>query len=163
MKKASLAAAISLFALSVSAQTSPLWGDLKPGPYSAGVRSLLEADPSRSWEDPASIETKWLPRPIRMLLWYPIAKTQRHGKFAQYVETPRSTFPVNVAATFADLDMGREAMGKGIPGFFGGDAEAVQALLNTPVNAVANAQPAKGHFPLVVYALGQNDILQENV
>src|SRR5947209_20229535 len=99
MKKASLAAAISLFALSVSAQTSPLWGDLKPGPYSAGVRSLLEADPSRSWEDPASIETKWLPRPIRMLLWYPIARVQRRGKFEQYVETTGATFQVSAATT----------------------------------------------------------------
>ena len=146
-----------------AADKPPLWGDLQPGPYAVGVRSLLEEDASRSWADPASAETKWWPRPVRMLLWYPASGNSKGGTFRQYVTTPASRYPQSISAIFAEHDLGKGPIGKGLAGFFGGSEEKLDAFLNTRVAAKLDARPAKGRFPLLVYSLGQNNILQENV
>jgi dienelactone hydrolase len=159
-----LAVALCLSAAPLPAARAPqLWGSLQPGPYAVGVRSLLEEDPSRSWSDPQSVETTWWPRPIRMLLWYPAAKGSAPGTFRQYVTTPPSRYPRSIAGIFAEHDLGRGPLGRGLAGFVGGDAAALEALLNAPVAGSPNARPAAGRFPLVLYSLGQNNILQENV
>ena len=58
---------------------SPIWGNLEKGNYNVGFKVLYEFDYSRVYHGPQPVTGKSFPgetaRPIRIGVWYPVAKT----------------------------------------------------------------------------------------
>lgn len=63
-------------------QSFPQWGDLQPGPYTVGYRTIRFVDPARVY---AVKEGNPVSRPIQIYLWYPAATTAKaRMEFGEY-------------------------------------------------------------------------------
>ena len=125
-----------------------LWGELKPGPYSVGFRMIFRSDLTRTWRTTRKYEQSFTPdqsgRPIRISVWYPVARPQgMQMRFEQYVSPPG---PSAFAELNHIIEMRELANSSRVP------AGRWSDLLATPVNAYSNAAPAAGRFPLLLYA-----------
>jgi dienelactone hydrolase len=169
IKVFTLAALIILLGVlnGTSAQTRPLWNDLKPGSYAVGLKVLWKRDYSRTWQNENDYEGRKRPveaaRPVRITVWYPARK-------------PLSAYPMNYSEythfkvadpSFADFnrrveesDLGGD--GKGVRGLFKSQVQ-FDRLMKTRASAFLDAPPMVGSFPLIIYSLGQGDYTQENV
>jgi tetratricopeptide (TPR) repeat protein len=138
----------------VFAQESVLFHGLKQGQYNVGYKTNWVFDYQRTWDNG--------PRPIRMNIWYPAEKSNQNKMlFERYVLSD----PPNMKwLIYRDLlrrrDIGDST--KSLKGLYSGSEELYESLLTTPTNAVENASPLNGKFPVVVYSLGQNDYSEEN-
>ena len=127
---------------------APLAGELKAGPYAVGFKTIYREDRSRTWQTTRKYGQAFAPdrggRPIRISVWYPAAPaTGRRMTFKNYVS------PIGPAA-FAELNhiielRELENVARVPPGKW-------QELLATRVNASLDAVPARGRFPLLLYA-----------
>jgi len=157
-----LVSAIVLFA-GVRAQparaaTYPLWHHLQPGKYAVGYDARWNFDYSRSWMSPNAT----LPfRPVLVHAWYPVAPQARTPPmtFGHYLDEPR----VRESAVRTIASFQRAYSISSLKNVFQGNLALFENLMNTQTAARRGALPAKGRFPLVVYSLGQNDYLEENV
>ncbi|MBJ6764849.1 hypothetical protein JGU66_29130 [Myxococcaceae bacterium JPH2] len=135
---------------------SPLWGDLRPGPYAVGYQVLYRFDTSRAWATTRpygkafTADTKG--RPMRISVWYPAARaTGRPLRFEEYfrgASAPKEF--AGIEAVLAERDGGAYRQS---------EEDAYPALAATPVNAIANAPAAAGRFPLVLTTGGQGAML----
>jgi dienelactone hydrolase len=147
--------------------TSPLWADLKPGPYRVGFRSYWTRDRSRSWRAALGPDGTRLPidpaRPIRINIWYP-ATSDRSGAamlFRDYLGSARTAgFEEDEKRVRTD-DLGSFGSG-GIRGLMASDS-SFNRLMQTPMVARRDARMLSGKFPVVFYSLGQGDYTQENI
>jgi hypothetical protein len=149
---------------------SPLWGTLDRGRYGVGFRELLVRDRSRPAlpAAPGATSTGAPGRQMQVMLWYPTAGTSgTRLRFADYVYTLQHELdfsPLEDTRRAAAIDKFVE-----LPAALGGDTIALRAamprLLAFPVTARRRAEPASGHFPLVLFpewrAPASNSVLAE--
>ena len=150
-------AAASLAAAPPTPETSPLWGDLTPGPYAVGFRQLERHDSSRVHRLPRDLEgrprTGERSRPIRVSIWYPAAAAARApmtwGDYAAMV-AGEERFGTLSAEQIA---RGRQTLFR-FPLLTDLSLEQRARLEALPSKAVRDAEPAPGRFPLILYSLG---------
>ena len=137
--------------------SSPLWGDLEPGPYAVGFRQLARYDASRVHRIGSDLDGRpragERSRPMRVSVWYPARPTGRAplawGDYAAMAageerfgtltaeEVRQGEATVFLFPLFRDL----------LP-------EQRRKLAALPGLAVRDAPPARGRFPVILYSLG---------
>lgn len=60
--------------LLLNAQSFPQWGNLQPGPYTVGYRTIRLVDHARTYTVKDGVR---VPRPLQIYLWYPAIKTDK--------------------------------------------------------------------------------------
>ena len=143
--------------LALQAQsTSPLWGDLVPGPHRVGFRVIKLRDATRYYPAPADVRLADRGFPLVLFYWYPAQAgpaarpmTFRDYQVAGGINDRLENRP---AAEIATADRDLKAFYERPFNFpFGAIDDAVWARLGpTPLMAVANAAAKPGRFPLVV-------------
>jgi tetratricopeptide (TPR) repeat protein len=143
---------IALFAPSeVSAQQSSLVFTLKPGPFPVGFRSVNQYDNSRSFAQ-YSAEGKLVnsgsTRPIQTSIWYPAESDSKSTPilFEEYADLVANevSFPAMTSEVRANAR-------QGLRFFFDSPADRFNSELKARTNAVRDARPASGSFPVIVY------------
>jgi hypothetical protein len=165
------AAAVALASAAGGWGQSQFWGELKPGRYPVGFRSLYQLDVSRSYDAdyPAQGSTPLKkPRPIFLAIWYPAAAM--HDTAMVYRDYFRAVSVDSPAADFAQRlrkftrDMACEYMlGKEFEKLTTEERADWDALLATPVFATQDVPAAAGKFPVVIYHPGLGGTFDDNV
>lgn len=141
------------------AQSLPLWGDLRPGPYAVGFRVFYRLDSSRTWlANPDSVAGEFA-RPVRVSMWYP-ASSRSSGQPLRYRDYVRFPAPSSYFAKLNDMLASRDTMSW--KSAFKGVENRYPELLDLPVFARRDAAPATGTFPLVLYSEGWNSSSQND-
>ena len=164
------AAAVALASAAGGWGQSQFWGELKPGRYPVGFRSLYQLDVARSYDAdypaPGSTPLK-KPRPIFLAIWYPAASL--HDTAMVYREYFRAVSVDSPAADFAQRlrkftrDMACEYMlGKEFEKLTTEERADWDALLATPVSATQDVPAAPGKFPVVIYHPGLGGTFDDN-
>jgi Platelet-activating factor acetylhydrolase, isoform II len=154
MKRVSVSCAFILATLTffvARGQAFPLWGNLKPGPYSVGYKTLLTYDLSR----PAipQIGSPEAPgRQMQISVWYPARLQERPSylRFDEYVVLQSRELDFSIL-TQEKRQQSRQSFMEG-PLARGANMARLDALLRTPTAAIKNARPATGRFPLIIFA-----------
>ncbi len=136
---------------------------LEMGPYTAGFKVVNQYDYSRTFYAGFDLEgkaTKENARPIHTNIWYPADKEKSK-------DLPKMVFKEYLFLTAYELDFtprSQEELEKNMESFlYEWDAQKDRFNeLNAPTNAVKNATPAKGNFPLIIYAPSLNSVSYEN-
>jgi hypothetical protein len=147
-------------ASSAATADSSLWGDLRPGAFSAGFKSVFRYDDSRTWKSTRSYNGAFSPdvdgRPIQISVWYPAnaGQTERRMTFGDYVDqsAPESFTQLNSVMKQRSRDDAFDSVPRS-------EISALQAL---EMNAYRNAPPAVGRFPVVLYFGGLNAPINSN-
>lgn len=151
-----LALALVAPAAPAAAQRSPLWGELEPGRYKVGFRTLYASDATRPWlpaeTGPAAADRRPA-RPVRISLWYPAvpAAAARPMAYRDYVELPPPP------AGFERLDRALAARNLAALRQIVPAPDALATLFATPTAAYRDAPPHPGSFALIVYVSGLNE------
>lgn len=156
--------------ISNDVSAASLWGNLKPGPYRVGFRTIFTYDLSRAaLGDQSSRRPSALGRQMQINIWYPARATSRARamRFRDYVhllvqETDFS--PLN-----AERKKQSESKFVEQPSDLGGDVnrlkESLPAILGLEMVAIRNAPTIGGRFPLLVFpdfrAPATNSIMSE--
>ncbi|HEX8197004.1 MAG TPA: acyl-CoA thioester hydrolase/BAAT C-terminal domain-containing protein [Pyrinomonadaceae bacterium] len=162
---------ITLFCFSniISAQTFPLWGDLKPGKYSVGYRAMHKYDRARTFIPERSYEGKLYTgersRPLQIQIFYP-ARVSPNAARMSYQEYLNFKADTPVAATVVE---GLQHRTQEIHDFF--QRRYLQdyknglydRLMKMPTAAVKNAPAENGRFPIILYGGGTEMSTDENV
>jgi len=164
------AAAVALACAAGVWGQSQFWGELKPGRYPVGFRSLYQSDIARSYDTdyPAAGSTPLKkPRPIFLAIWYPAAVL--HDNAMLYRDYFRAVSADSPAAGFAQRlrkftrDMACEYMlGKKFEQLTSEERADWDALLATPVFATQDVPAAVGKFPVVIYHPGLGGTFDDN-
>jgi dienelactone hydrolase len=119
-----------------------LWGELRPGPHAIGYRRVVLQDDTRS------------ARSLVLNVWYPArpARDMPPMRYGGYVERDPA-FLRDRAAAIAAYAQAKFML----------DAGAYERLLQIDTAAFADAAPAPGAFPRLVYAGGAGNPTTENV
>jgi pimeloyl-ACP methyl ester carboxylesterase len=127
----------SVFA--ASSQTSAFQFLQKPGPYPVGVKVVDQYDRSRTYRATDSSRSSTIdePRPLQSLIWYPSLK--------------RPAKPMTVGDYFNAPDEKENRWRSLLKTFF-----------DNPLWAVRDAQPAIGHYPVLIYAPSDSSVSWEN-
>jgi hypothetical protein len=164
----SVAAAFIVSAFASLAAQSSISFALAPGPYSVGFRAVEQFDRTRTFGDafdddgrPASANR---PRPIQTSIWYPssVGPSAARMTYREYVDlySRPGTLPAHDARGKADNE---RLFFSGFPA----DSAKIARELSARTDAVRDAAPARGQFPVIVYgpSLGapsfENDVLME--
>jgi tetratricopeptide (TPR) repeat protein len=145
------------------AQAPPLWGKLTPGPCNVGFKVIPVYDHSRTYRPFRIAEGTNVPagrtRPVQISVWYPSLPPKHGGrmKFEVYVnllaheETfgPETGSDKTAARKLFDISV--EQWLKELP-----SAAVVEELLKIETGAALDAAPAKGNYPLVLFAQGSS-------
>jgi pimeloyl-ACP methyl ester carboxylesterase len=153
-----LAVALALVAPAApaAAQGSPLWGELEPGPFQVGFRTLYARDSTRPWlpveTGPDAVEGRPA-RPVRISIWYPAvpAPAARPMMYRDYVELPAPP------PGFEALDRALAARNLAALRQMVRAPDALATLFATPTAAYRDAPPRPGRYALVVYLSGLNE------
>jgi pimeloyl-ACP methyl ester carboxylesterase len=138
----------SVFAVS---QTSSFQFLQKPGPYPVGLKVVDQYDRSRTYpassKDPSKSSVGENARPLQTLIWYPSLKgTGEPMTVGQYTQ---------LADTETHFNAPDEKKNRW------------RSLLKTSFDialwAVREAKPAKGHYPILIYAPSDSSVSWENV
>jgi hypothetical protein len=161
-----LCAALPVGVAAQSWSTPPLWEGLDPGHHTVGFRSYWRRDWSRSWTpsvDPLGRPFPTPPaRPVRMNVWYPARSLSGSSMtIADYLDPAHTPGFEVEERVVRETDVGAVDRG-GFRRMIVPQA-LYDALLATPTAARQDATPAAGHFPVIVYALGQGDYTQEDI
>jgi hypothetical protein len=114
-----------------------------------GFRALFRFDTSRTWRTTRDYKGTFSPdlsgRPVQINVWYPAAPdgAARQMHFGDYVDQSSPEAFSNFNAVMKERNR-RNAM-EAVP------ADQLAALQATPMNAFADAVPAEGRFPAVLY------------
>lgn len=147
-------------------QASTLWGDLQPGRYRVGYRTIYTYDlarPSLPFES-GKLKSMNRGRQMQINVWYP---AQAQGKsslmlFEDYVQL------LLQEVNFAPLDSSQkqQSLDKFLenPVELGGSADQIRprlpALMKMKTAAIKDASPARGRFPLVIFPAYRTPALQ---
>src|SRR5260370_33046363 len=141
---------------------SQFWGELKPGKYAVGFRSLYQLDVARSYDAdypaPGGAPVK-KPRPLFLGIWYPAAA--QHDAAMVYrdyfravsVDSPVPEFSQRLRKFTRDMAC-LYMLGKEYASPNDEERAAWDGVLATPVFATKNVAPAAGKFPGVIYHAG---------
>jgi len=140
------------FQTNLKAQTPPLWGDLKPGNYAVGFKTIEKYDYSRTFRpqygyfgEPIEGDNH---RPIQICLWYPAKKSADASNLVlgEYI----FPYPEN-ADFYAYVTVLQQRELQRITEILGGNRGMLLDASNIEMGAVRDAVPADGTFPLIVY------------
>jgi dienelactone hydrolase len=123
------------------------WGKLKAGEYKVGFRTLKFYDSTRNYK---LGETETF-RPLLVHLWYPATGTDKTARM------PYKSYLI--------LEKKRENLNEDNPEILMGRLDVtIDEVLSASTASISNAQPAKGKFPLIIYApsFGKSSI-QNNI
>lgn len=167
----SLAVAALCVASSAKAQTSLLWGGLKPGQHAVGFRLQYKLDHSREYDPEFVTDTTRFPvhrpRPIMIALWYPAQKTNASRMtYRQYLDIspgpgPLVPFASRLESALRDV-VGEETTGNEPRAMTPAETAAFEQLLGTKTFAVNNAPTASGKFPVILYHPGTGGTYEDN-
>jgi pimeloyl-ACP methyl ester carboxylesterase len=137
----------SVFAVS---QTSSFRFLQKPGPYPVGLRVVDQYDRSRTYPASPKVPSKSSmsenARPLQTLIWYPSLKNtgepMRIGDYTQLADTE-----IHFNAPDEKENRWRSLL---------------KTSFDTPLWAVREAEPAKGHYPILIYAPSDSSVSWEN-
>lgn len=153
-------------AASMAAQPK-IWGALQPGPYSVGYRSELHRDPTRSFFPEKDFKGRILPgdtrRPVPIRIWFPgRTGTGSAMKYADYVEVSAGKEGLE---EFARLYASRnQATHKALAEKYASQRpKALDQVMASPVLARLGGEPRAGRFPIIGYAGGAYNPVDENV
>jgi hypothetical protein len=140
---------------------SPLWGDLAPGRYRVGFRTLFRFDASRTWRGTRDYRGTFSPdlngRPVQVNVWYPAAAagSKRQMRFGDYVDqtSPEAFLIFNAVMK----ERSRRNAADSVP------SDQLAALQATPMNASEDAPHAEGRFPAILYFGGLDAEINSNV
>ena len=136
--------------ISATSQTSQFKFVEKLGPYPIGLKIISQYDRSRSY--PSASKDSSRPsagdgsRPLQTLLWYPslrnTSKPMTVGDYVQLADTE-----TNFNAPDAKKNRWRSLL---------------KTSFDIPLSAVREATPAKGHYPVLIYAPSDSSVSWEN-
>lgn len=131
-----------------SAQQSPLWGSLKPGPYGVGFRSSVVFDSSRIFSDGKGA------RPVQISMWYPawLSSTVSRLMYRDYFllsVTEQNSKPLSEGEAKEAVASYKKLLGEN-----GVEGEAMERWFAARCGAGWNEAPVKGTFPVVLIAQG---------
>lgn len=124
------------------------------GPHPVGVTARTLTDATRTWHDGDPGESEGRARPIQWVCWYPAAA----GTADQGTPLPWSEYTALRAGELtgrSPLAKERQAHLDGWRRFSlreGADGERLDHWLAGPTRSFADAEPAGGRFPLLIYA-----------
>lgn len=131
-------AAVLLSTGGLWAAESRVWGGLAAGPFTPGFTLIETSDASRSFPDPDGRGAT--ARPMRIYLWYPAGPTS----------APRLKFDDYVLSALGDL----RPAALPVPLAKGLAPAALRDLRAASTEAVRDAAPATGRFPVLVFGQG---------
>ena len=164
MKSKRLVAGLILIfgiATTMLGQDYPSWGKLEGGKYKVGFRTIKAYDSTRTYKPEEGIKY----RPLLIHLWYPTSSSSdAYMKYESYIilETQRAHFLNNNFEDYCNQNMqGYIDYGKKLMGNLN---VTVREVLSSPTASLSNVKPAKGKFPLIIYApsFGKSSI-QNNI
>jgi hypothetical protein len=144
-----------------SASLPQLWGDLQPGVFAVGFRTVFRYDDSRTWKLTRSYDGTFSPdlsgRPIQINIWYPATVDNLPGRmnFGDYVNqsAPEAFVELNNVMKQRSRD---DAIGS-VP------HSEIPSLQSAEMNAYRDARLGSGRFPVVLYFGGLNGAINGNV
>ena len=148
---------LGVTATSLSAQ-NVLWDGLQSGPHKVGYRLIRVTDPTRSFPGESG-------RPVEMRVWYPAtpAANAQRMTYARYFDARADSGRARTVTTEDIIERTRGLHRFVLQRYGGADTAGLHArLFATRTAAYANALPARGPFPLVLYGGGANQGLDEN-
>jgi pimeloyl-ACP methyl ester carboxylesterase len=136
----------SVFA--ASSQTSAFQFLQKPGPYPVGVKVVDQYDRSRTYRATDSSRSSTIdePRPLQSLIWYPSLKR------------PAKPMTVGDYVRLADREIHFNAPDEKENRW----RSLLKTFFDNPLWAVRDAQPAIGHYPVLIYAPSDSSVSWEN-
>ncbi len=145
MHKFSFLTAFILFVSTLSAVAQNYWDSLSLsyGNYQVGFRHYVTPDHSRSYQRLSDWDTVVTARPISVSMWYPTSK-------------PLQRNPLQVKDYMQILK--EEEEWEGLPNdrilswFYYSDTQTNRKHMELSTRAFRQAQPAKGKFPVLIYA-----------
>jgi pimeloyl-ACP methyl ester carboxylesterase len=122
----------------------------KPGPYPVGLKIVNQYDRSRAYPaTPQNLSKSSVgddARPLQTLIWYPslrsTGKPMTVGNYAQLADTE-----IHFDATHPEQNRWRSLL---------------KTSFGIPLWAVRDAKPAKGHYPVLIYAPSDSSVSWEN-
>ena len=157
---------LSIMLLSGAAVAAPrILLEPRPGEFAVGYRVLYLDDAARSFGPRSALDgslaPKPLSRPVQVHLWYPaVAGSGKELRYSDYLMAAEG--PLQAGADAAGAREKKLASWKARP-IRRGVAEArLDEILARAMLARLDAEPAKGPFPLVVYAPSINSDPNEN-
>jgi dienelactone hydrolase len=160
----SLMSFIFISRISAIGKTPAIWGNLEPGPYAVGFKTIEKYDYSRVsrlkrdyFGRPLDGERA---RPIQVCIWYPAESTTElppmvYGEYAfPYPEDSR-------LFSFLSEIQNREI--QWLHRLLDNDRGGVLDLLNVKVGAIRDAPPQPGSFPLIIYSPELGSAVSENL
>jgi pimeloyl-ACP methyl ester carboxylesterase len=150
----------------------PLWGNLVPGPYRVGFRSIWQLDYSRRYntvfDDKTTYAAGKAPRPILINTWYPAEtsdefKPMPHRDYlAIQTEDPRLSRFASKLIAFEQGIVCKELTGRSIAELTDRQRQLLEQFWDTPTASRRNAPSVDARFPLVVYHAGFGSSYQDN-
>jgi Dienelactone hydrolase family len=130
-------------------QTSSFQFLQKPGPYPAGLKVVDQYDRSRTYPDSSKNLSKSSvgddARPLQTLIWYPSLRSTRKpmtvGDYTQLADTE-----IHFNAPHPEQNRWRSLL---------------KTSSEIPLWAVRDAQPANGHYPVLIYAPSDSSVAWE--
>lgn len=155
-----------IFASQINAvgKTPAIWGDLEPGPYAVGFKTIEKYDYSRVSRPEHDYFGRPLDgeraRPIQICIWYPAETATELSPmvYGEYV------FPYPENSKF--FDFLSEVQGREIQllhRLLNNDRGGVLDLLSMKVGAMRDAPPQPGSFPLIIYSPELRSGISENL
>lgn len=130
--------------LSAPATAQAFWNGshLKTGEYQVGFKNYVKEDKTRTYARLYDWNNTVLPRPVSISIWYPAGKIRKNDKLA-----------VKDYLRIVKQEEEWEALpDERILSWFYNDTEQNRAKLEWETKAHRHAEPAKGKFPVVIYA-----------
>lgn len=146
------------------AQTSVLWGDLKPGEYPVGFKTIEKYDYSRTFRSKYDYFGELIPgenaRPIQICIWYPAQKSDNDqsmvlGEYIFPIPENQDFFPYVTAAQQRELLQFMR--------LFGNNQALLLDASDIEMGAVRDAASAAGKFPLIVYFPDLTNGIEDNL
>ncbi len=154
-------AALHLGHSSEAHETPPLWGGLRPGPYSVGFRTTWERDPSRRYDivfdDGTHYASGKSPRPILINVWYPARRDDRSApmRHRDYLaiasDDPQLARYASKVVAYEREVVSKEMMGKKLDELSEEERKLLEGFWDTPTASRRGAVEANGKFPLIIY------------
>ena len=147
----------------LSAGEAPLWGNLESGSHAVGFMAIEKYDYSRTFQPKRDYFGRILPgeraRPIQVCVWYPAIEQADAMPvvLSEYAFTPPED---QGFYDFLSAVQNREVVF--LHRVFRNNQTTVLEALSTDMNAVKNADPAPGKFPVLIYHSDFNSGIAEN-
>ncbi len=133
-------------------------GDLTPGSYHVGFKVYHEYDASRTFKasiaDDGTLTSEPAPRPMQIAVWYP-AQGDEGNSYMNY----RDYYFLDATVEDPEVDVSDEMKHTLVENFtnqtiFTGPADAskIGAFLELGTQAIQDATPIEGEFPLIIYS-----------